>query len=148
MPLIRYRSTDITAFINEPCTCALKLVRRIAKIRGRSDEMVNCGMGNLSPWFFEQLLDDLPGITRDWQVGILRSGNRDTIEFRVELVDGATEPGVGTAIKDRVKTRLPDSWRNYELGLFEFGFRTTAPGALRTGRKLRRLIDERMRAWD
>ena len=60
MPLVRYRSTDITRFLEEPCTCVLKAARRLAKIRGRSDEMVNCGMGNLSPWFFEQLLDDLP----------------------------------------------------------------------------------------
>jgi len=44
MPLIRYRSTDITAFLNEPCTCTLKAARRIAKIRGRSDEMVICAL--------------------------------------------------------------------------------------------------------
>ncbi len=148
MPLIRYRSTDITAFIKEPCTCTLKAARRIAKIRGRVDEMVNCGMGNLSPWFFEQLLDDLPAITRDWQVGVYRGANRDTIEFRVELRDPASADAVTAAIKDRVKDRIPDSWRNFELGLFEFAFKFTTPGALRTGRKLRRLVDERMKAWE
>jgi phenylacetate-CoA ligase len=148
MPLVRYRSTDITAFLDEPCTCSLKMARRIAKIRGRSDEMVNCGMGNLSPWFVEQLLEDLPEITRDWQVGVLRSGNRDSIEFRVELRDGASSDAVMAAIKQRVKERIPDSWRNYELKLFEFEFRFVEPGALRTGRKLRRLVDERMKAWD
>ena len=148
MPLIRYRSTDITAFLNEPCTCTLKAARRIAKIRGRSDEMVNCGMGNLSPWFFEQLLDDLPEITRDWQVGVLRTGNHDTIEFRVELRDGSSAEMVAAAIKQRVKDRIPDSWRNYQLKLFEFDFRFGAPGSLRAGRKLRRLVDERMKAWE
>ncbi len=148
MPLVRYRSTDITAFIDEPCTCALRVARRIAKIRGRSDEMVNCGMGNLSPWFFEQLLDDLPEITRDWQVGVLRTGNHDTIEFRVELRDGATAATVTEAIRQRVRERIPDSWRNYELGLFEFDVRFQTPGTLRAGRKLRRLVDERMRAWE
>jgi phenylacetate-CoA ligase len=147
MPLIRYRSTDITAFLDEPCTCILKVARRIAKIRGRSDEMVNCGMGNLSPWFFEQLLDDLPEITRDWQVGVLRSGNHDTIEFRVELRDGGMPDAVSAAIKQRVKERIPDSWRNYELKLFEFDFRFVTPGSLRSARKLRRLVDERMKAW-
>jgi phenylacetate-CoA ligase len=147
MPLIRYRSTDITAFLDEPCTCALKVARRIAKIRGRSDEMVNCGMGNLSPWFFEQLLDDLPEITRDWQVGVLRTGNRDTVEFRVELRNGSSPEIVTAAIKERVRERIPDSWRNYQLKLFEFDFRFAAAGELRKGRKLRRLIDERMKAW-
>jgi phenylacetate-CoA ligase len=148
MPLIRYRSTDITALIEEPCTCTIKFTRRIAKIRGRSDEMVNCGMGNLSPWFFEQLLDDLPGITRDWQVGIRRTGNRDTIEFRLELLAAASDAAVTEAVKTRVRERIPDSWRNFDLGLFEFGFQFAAPGALRTGRKLRRLVDERLKAWD
>src|ERR1700681_3340319 len=122
MPLIRYRSADITTSLDEPCTCLLRSARRLAKIRGRSDEMVNCGMGNLSPWFFEQLLDDLPEITRDWQVGVLRSGNHDTIEFRVELRDGAAPDAVTDAIKRRVKERIPDSWRNYQLKLFEFDF--------------------------
>jgi hypothetical protein len=78
----------------------------------------------------------------------MRTGNRDTIEFRLELVDGATEPAVVQAVKDRVKERIPDSWRNFDLGLYEFGFKMTTPGALRTGRKLRRLVDERMKAWD
>jgi len=148
MPLIRYRSTDITAFLDEPCTCALAAMRRIAKIRGRSDEMVNCGMGNLSPWFFEQLLDDLAEITRDWQVAVTRPGNHDTIEFRLELRPGVTAEAVAAAVQARVKARIPDSWRNYELGLFQFEFRTTAPGTLRTGRKLRRLVDERTKAWE
>ena len=148
MPLVRYRSTDITAFIDEPCTCTLRVTRRIAKIRGRSDEMINCGMGNLSPWFFEQLLEDLPGVTRDWQVGVTRTGNRDTIDFRVELLDAGAGDAVAAAITDRVKERIPDSWRNYQLKLFEFGFTFARPGALRTGRKLRRLVDERLKAWE
>jgi len=148
MPLIRYRSTDITRFLTEPCTCVLKSARRIAKIRGRSDEMVNCGMGNLSPWFFEQLLEDVPSVSRDWQVGVTRAGNRDLIEFRLELQNGASPEAVIQAVKDRVARRIPDSWRNYQLGLFEFDFRFSEPGTLRTARKLRRLVDERMRSWE
>jgi phenylacetate-CoA ligase len=148
MPLVRYRSTDVTAFLDEPCTCTLRAARRLAKIRGRSDEMVNCGMGNLSPWFFEQLLDDIPGISRDWQVAVVRAGNRDTIEFRVELLNGVTSDAVTAIVKDHVRARIPDSWRNYELGLFEFDFKFATPGTLRTARKLRRLVDERTRAWE
>jgi phenylacetate-CoA ligase len=148
MPLVRYRSTDITRFLDEPCTCLLRAARRLAKIRGRSDEMVNCGMGNLSPWFFEQLLDELPEISRDWQVGVIRTGNRDAVEFRLELRDGATPDIVTEAVKRRVQERIPDSWRNYQLGLFEFAFKFVPPGVLRSGRKLRRLVDERTRAWE
>jgi hypothetical protein len=81
-------------------------------------------------------------------VGIIRTANRDTIEFRLELREHATADGVTAAIKNRVRERIPDSWRNYELGLFEFGFRFARPGELRTGRKLRRVLDERTRAWE
>jgi hypothetical protein len=81
-------------------------------------------------------------------VGVLRSGNHDTIEFRIELRSAASADQVAEAIKERVRLRIPDSWRNYELKLFDFQFRFVAPGTLRGGRKLRRLIDERMKAWE
>jgi hypothetical protein len=65
----------------------------------------------------------------------------------VELRDGGMPDAVSAAIKQRVKERIPDSWRNYELKLFEFDFRFVTPGSLRSARKLRRLVDERMKAW-
>lgn len=147
MPLIRYRSSDITAFLKGSCTCALRISRRLAKIRGRTDEMVNCGMGNLSPWFFENLLEGLPQISSDWQVAVRRTGNYDTIEFRLELLPSAAEDGVSVAIQQRIEKRIPESWRNYQLGLFKLAFRFVAPGSLRRGRKLRRLLDERTTQW-
>ncbi len=51
MPLIRYRSTDVTRMVDEPCACGF-FVKRIGKIRARCDEMVVCGMGNVGPWVF------------------------------------------------------------------------------------------------
>jgi phenylacetate-CoA ligase len=147
MPLIRYRSTDITAFLTEPCTCGLRVARRIAKLRGRADEIISCGMGHLSPAVFEAILEDLPAIASEWQVGVHRNGNHDTVEFRVELTNGASADAVTAAIRDRVRDRNPEAWRNHQIGLFEFGFTFAAPGTFRGGRKARRLVDERMREW-
>jgi len=146
MPLVRYRSNDITAFIDEPCTCGLRVTRRIAKLRGRSDEVISCGMGHLSPAVFERVLDDMPAIGREWQVGVCRTGNHDTIEFRLQLTNGASADTVTSAIKERVRVRCPEAWRNFELGLFEFGFKFEPSDAARA-RKTRRLVDDRMRAW-
>jgi phenylacetate-CoA ligase len=149
MPLIRYRSTDVTAFINEPCTCALRVTRRLAKIRGRLDEIVNCGIGfNLTPWALEQVLDDLPGISRDWQVGVLRVGNRDVLDFRLERLPDASPETISAAIIARIKKRFPDAGANHDLGLWTYECHFVAPGTLRAGRKLRRLVDERTKAWD
>jgi len=99
---------------------------------------------------YEVLLTEGPGtgygIARS--AGLARAGNRDLIEFRLELQNGASPDAVIQAIKDRVARRIPDSWRNYQLGLFEFDFRFSEPGTLRTARKLRRLVDERTRSWE
>ncbi len=59
MPLVRYRSTDITRLIDEPCKCGL-FARRIGRIKGRVDEMVVCGMGNISPWVFRSIMEGTP----------------------------------------------------------------------------------------
>ena len=54
MPLIRYRASDVTRLIEEPCACGL-FAKRLAKIRARADEMVVCGMGNVGPWVFDEV---------------------------------------------------------------------------------------------
>src|SRR5262245_14711790 len=55
MPLIRYRSTDVARLVDEPCECGI-FAGRIGKIRGRCDEMVVCGMGNVGPWVFDEII--------------------------------------------------------------------------------------------
>src|SRR3989442_7702804 len=57
MPLIRYRSTDLTRLVDDPCECGL-FAKRLAKIRSRIDEMVVCGMGNVGPWVFAESFRD------------------------------------------------------------------------------------------
>ena len=59
MPLIRYRVRDVTRFIDEPCPCGVTL-RRISRIKGRRDEMVVMGAGNMHPEIFERVLHDDP----------------------------------------------------------------------------------------
>jgi len=49
MPLLRYRTSDVTRFLGGTCDCDLKSLRRISKIRGRCDEMVNWGSGTSAP---------------------------------------------------------------------------------------------------
>ena len=42
-----------------------------------------------------------------------------------------------------MRERFPDFWKNLQMGLYELRVTPVAPGALRTGRKLRRIIDQR-----
>ncbi len=143
MPFVRYRTSDVTRLISEPCTCAVPNVRRVAKIRGRCDEMINCGAGHITPWVTEKMLHGIPEMSPDWQVAVLRDGNLDMVEFRLELNNGASPIAVETRIKNQIQTLYPDFWKNYQWGLFELRFRFYPLRTLRTKRKLLSVVDER-----
>lgn len=141
MPLIRYRSTDITRLVDERCTCGL-FAKRIGKIRARADEMVVCGMGNVGPWVFSELLRDVAA-GADWQAVVKNDGRRDVIELRLELDDLAAQHEVETRVRLNLRERFADFWKNYEMKLYELKIVACARGSLRTGRKLQRVVDER-----
>lgn len=141
MPLIRYRASDITRLVDDPCPCGL-FIKRIEKIRARADEMVVCGMGNVGPWVFEELLRGVEGATSEWQVLLGNNGHRDTLELRIETasMDGAA---LERAVFASLRERFPDFWKNLEMRLYELRVVAVPRGTLRTARKLRRIVDER-----
>ncbi|MGH9418884.1 MAG: phenylacetate--CoA ligase family protein, partial [Thermoanaerobaculia bacterium] len=75
MPLIRYRSTDVSRLVDRDCACGIHM-GRLDKIRGRCDEMVVCGMGNVGPWVFDELLRGAEMIGDDWQVVVEHANHR------------------------------------------------------------------------
>jgi phenylacetate-CoA ligase len=142
MPLIRYRVRDITRFIDEPCPCGATL-RRIANIKGRRDEMVVMGAGNMYPEIFERVLHDVEGVTENWQVAVRQEGLRDILEFRIELINGTGAATIESAVKGNIASQFPDVWANHLCGMYQIAFRYLSPGALGQGRKPKRLVDER-----
>lgn len=149
MPLIRYRSADLTRWAKDPtCDCQLRLMPRIDKIVGRCDELINCSMGNISPYWFDTMLQDVGDVTHDWQVYVRRGDRDDRIEFHLELVNGGSEQRVKEQILRNIEARFPDCWRYYQKQFFEFDFQFHPPHTLNDGRKLRRLIDARRDAWN
>ena len=102
MPLIRYRVRDVTRFIDEPCPCGAT-IRRMAKIRGRRDEMVVMGAGNMYPEIFERVLHDVEGISENWQVAVRQEGVHDILEFRLELTNGMSPSTVENAVRKNLK---------------------------------------------
>jgi phenylacetate-CoA ligase len=142
MPLIRYRVRDVTRLIEEPCPCGATL-RRLARIKGRRDEMVVMGAGNMYPEIFENVLHDVEGISDNWQVGVRQEGRHDILEFRIELSNGTTPAAVEAAIGSNLSARYPDVWANQQCGMYRLAFRFLPAGTLTQGRKPRRLVDER-----
>jgi len=142
MPLIRYRSTDITRLVDEPCACGVP-VNRIGKIRARCDEMVVCGMGNVGPWVFAELLRDVPCAGAEWQAIINSDGRRDVVELHVETGDLAAQHELERIVLTNLRERFADFWKNREMKLYELRVVACPPQSLRTKRKLRRIVDER-----
>ena len=143
MPLIRYRSTDVTRLVEEPCRCGL-FARRVAKIRARCDEMVVCGMGNVGPWVFEELLRGIEGVSNDWQAAVRHEGARDVIELRVELTDGLGQHDIEESVCQNLHQRFTDFSKNLEMRLYDLRVVAGGSGSLRgDARKLNRVVDER-----
>jgi phenylacetate-CoA ligase len=148
MPLIRYRSSDLTRLVDDQCECGISM-GRLAKIRGRCDEMVVCGMGNVGPWVFDEVLRGITGLSGDWQVVIGHDGSRDTVVLHVEREDPSGQSAVETHVLTNLRERFGDFCRNHEMHLYELRVRVHPIGTLRGhGRKLRRVVDERQMISD
>ncbi len=141
-PLIRYRARDVTRMLSEPCLCRTPLAR-IDAIKGRRDEMVVMGAGNMHPAIFENILEGVEGITTNWQVAVRQEGLRDILEFRLELADGIDSAHVERAVTRNLEARHPDVWGNLACGMYRLAFRFLPAGTLVAGRKPTRLVDER-----
>ena len=142
MPLIRYRVRDVARFIEEPCPCGVTL-RRLSRIRGRRDEMVVMGAGNMHPEIFERVLHDIQGLSDRWQVAVRQEGTRDILEFRLELSNGISPAQIEQSVRANLQTRFPDVWANQQCGMYQLAFKFLPTGTLAQGRKPRRLVDER-----
>jgi phenylacetate-CoA ligase len=81
MPLIRYRTRDITMVIPEPCACG-RTHRRISRMLGRSDDMFIARGVNIFPQQIEQVLMSVKGVAQNYQI-VLES--LDDITVRVEI---------------------------------------------------------------
>jgi len=141
-PFIRYRMRDVTRFVPQPCACGVTL-SRIEPVRGRRDEMVVMGAGNMHPEIFERVLHDVGDISSHWQVAVRQQGLRDVLEFRLELTNGVGPENVEQNVRRNLEARFPEVWANHLCGMYELAFRYLPLSTLGSGRKARRLVDER-----
>lgn len=86
MPLIRYRTRDLSALNQEPCECGRTNVR-MAKIMGRSDDMLIIRGVNVFPSQVESVLLNIPETKPHYMLIVDRKGTMDTLEIQVEIAD-------------------------------------------------------------
>jgi phenylacetate-CoA ligase len=88
LPMIRYRTRDITRLSDEPCACGRTHVR-IMRVTGRDDDMMIIRGVNVFPSQVEAVLVGLQGIAPHYQIVLTRDGAMDAMTVEVEALPDA-----------------------------------------------------------
>jgi phenylacetate-CoA ligase len=84
LPIIRYRTRDITTLVDEPCICG-RTHLRIMRVTGRDDDMLIIRGVNVFPSQIESCLVGFPGLAPHYQIVLTREGPLDAVTIEVEL---------------------------------------------------------------
>lgn len=108
VPLIRYRTRDLTALIPEPCSCG-SLLPRHDRILGRSDDMFIVRAVNVYPGQIDSVLSGLEGIGSEYQVVLERDNGKDTMILRVERSrqsDSSADVRTAAEVKEALRKKI------------------------------------------
>ncbi|MFG2178572.1 phenylacetate--CoA ligase PaaK [Streptomyces abikoensis] len=134
MPLVRYRTGDLTRLL--PGT-ARPAFRRMERITGRCDDMIVLRGVNLFPSQIEEIVLDIPGVAPHFQLRLTREGRLDRLTVRAEARPDAT-PERRAAAAAEMERRIRDG-----IGVTA-GVEIVEPETLeRSLGKLKRIVDER-----
>ena len=136
MPLLRYRTRDVTSIITEPCACG-RTHRRLQRITGRSDDMLIVRGVNIFPQQIERLLMATPQVGRNYVI-ILEG--LDELTVKVELAAAGFDGQVEhlAALQNQLVEKLrAELWVKPKIELVPPGSLPVAEG------KAKRVIDKR-----
>ena len=139
LPLIRYRTRDITYLYREPCPCGRTLIK-MAKPSGRTDDMLIVRGVNVFPSQVEEALLELEGTSPHFQLVVDRKGCLDELEVWVEASEGMFFDSM------RMQKELVDKITERLSSVLGIGVkvRLVEPRTLeRTEGKAKRVVDKR-----
>lgn len=143
IPMLRYRTKDITRLNFERCSCGRTLVR-MDLVRGRSDDMMIIRGVNVFPSQIEAVLMTIQGIGPHYQIIVTTEHFMDQIEVQVELIDASRLESyreleeLTKEIRHKIRTVLQIDVR----------VKLLSPQTLeRTAGKAKRVIDLRTKAF-
>lgn len=105
LPLIRYRTKDITRLIYEPCKCGRTTVR-MENLSGRTDDMLKIRGVNVFPSQIEEVLLGIEEIGPHYEIIVTRANHTDKLEIRVELVSAVDAFKELQALELKIKQKL------------------------------------------
>lgn len=86
LPIIRYRTKDISRLNHEPCPCG-RTNARMDKVTGRTDDMLIIRGVNVFPSQIESVLVQMEGVTPNYLLVVTRDGYLDNLEVKIEVTD-------------------------------------------------------------
>ncbi len=108
LPLIRYRTRDISRLFYEKCKCGRTTVR-MENLSGRTDDMLKIRGVNVFPSQIEEALLGIDGIGPNYEIVVEKNGSSDILTIRVELDPAKMQDSVAflanleRTIKDKIK---------------------------------------------
>ena len=84
IPLIRYRTRDITSLSHTPCSCG-RTFAKLHRFTGRTDDMLIIRGVNVYPSQIESILLETEGVSPHYQIIVTREGALDNVEVQVEV---------------------------------------------------------------
>ncbi|MCP4109198.1 MAG: phenylacetate--CoA ligase, partial [Desulfobacteraceae bacterium] len=139
MPMIRYRTKDITRLWREPCECGRTLLR-MDKVSGRTDDMLIISGVNVFPSQIESLLLDIDEVEPQYVLVVSKKGHLDQLAVRVEAKTEIYEAGADKQAEVEKKIE------NHIKGMMGIGVKVklVEPKLItRSEGKAKRIIDER-----
>lgn len=105
IPLLRYRTKDITRLIYEPCKCG-RTTCRMENLDGRTDDMLKIRGVNVFPSQIEEVILSVDEIGPHYEIVLTRKDHTDRMEIRVELLKSTDSYKELEAIEKKIKSRL------------------------------------------
>jgi phenylacetate-CoA ligase len=139
MPIIRYRTRDLTRIITEECSCGRKHAR-LARMVGRSDDMLIVRGVNVFPKQIEEVIMRHDWVGGNYVIHLSTKQSLDQMTVRVEMAMDAFDGNIAT-----VKTQRADLQKELkEAAGFTVNVDVLEPGSLPVSEgKAKRVIDER-----
>ncbi len=105
LPLIRYRTKDVTRLIYEPCKCG-RTTCRMENLDGRTDDMLKIRGVNVFPSQIEEVILGVEEIGPHYEIILTRKDHTDRMEIRVELLKATDSFKELEAIEKKIKGKL------------------------------------------
>jgi phenylacetate-CoA ligase len=139
MPMIRYRTRDITMLLTGRCECG-RTLRRMGRIGRRSDDMLIIRGVNVFPSQVEAALLQIEGTLPNYQIVLTREQGLDQMEVQVEVTPHMFNDQIGAlqGLQDRIQSAL-----DHVLGIRVQVSLVEANSLARSEGKAKRVIDRR-----